>query len=204
MGQTNIVIVDGDADRRAAVYQALARVSSALPLAHIDELGHTLPDGCWFFIPDEPGALEALNAEMARRGAFRPVIVYSEDWQMRRAIDVIHAGAIHYLPWPSLPGAMLTAMQECSEHAERHCALLATMLTSRARLERLTPRELEVLERMHRGLTNKEAAKDLGISPRTVEIHCSNILNKLGVRSKVDAMKIIVEAKTAEMIGVLS
>ncbi len=55
-------------------------------------------------------------------------------------------------------------------------------------LELLTPRELEVLFLVSQGLQNKEIAAQLGIKIRTVEFHVSNILSKLGVTSRIEAM----------------
>ena len=52
----------------------------------------------------------------------------------------------------------------------------------------LQARELEVLKKAAKGLRNKEIAKDLGISERTVQAHLSNIFSKLGVDSRTEAV----------------
>ncbi|HVB10000.1 MAG TPA: response regulator transcription factor [Bacillota bacterium] len=52
----------------------------------------------------------------------------------------------------------------------------------------LTPRELEVLELVTRGLRNKEIGQELGLSPRTVEVHLKNVYEKLGVTSRTQAV----------------
>ena len=51
----------------------------------------------------------------------------------------------------------------------------------------LTPRELEVIQKLAEGLTNKEIAQSLSISPRTVNFHLDNIYSKLGVSSRTEA-----------------
>ena len=53
----------------------------------------------------------------------------------------------------------------------------------------LSRRELEVLGRLADGLTDREIAEALVISPRTVETHVSNILHKLGVRNRAEAAR---------------
>ncbi|HYX45512.1 MAG TPA: LuxR C-terminal-related transcriptional regulator, partial [Sphingomicrobium sp.] len=58
------------------------------------------------------------------------------------------------------------------------------------RLQALTPRERDVLDGLAQGLPNKTIAYDLGISPRTVEIHRANLMTKLGVRSLSEALRI--------------
>ncbi|PZU64028.1 MAG: hypothetical protein DI540_21840 [Sphingobium sp.] len=54
----------------------------------------------------------------------------------------------------------------------------------------LTPRERDVLDGLARGLPNKTIAYDLGISPRTVEVHRANLMTKLSVRSLSDALRV--------------
>jgi DNA-binding NarL/FixJ family response regulator len=56
------------------------------------------------------------------------------------------------------------------------------------RLERLTPRELEILQRLTDGQSAEEIATDLGMSPHTLRTHTQNVLTKLGVHSKLDAI----------------
>jgi DNA-binding CsgD family transcriptional regulator len=60
-----------------------------------------------------------------------------------------------------------------------------------AKLELLTPREQAVLAQTVAGASSKEAAQRLGISPRTVEFHRANILQKLGAKNTVDLMRIV-------------
>ncbi|HEV8565173.1 MAG TPA: response regulator transcription factor [Actinomycetota bacterium] len=56
------------------------------------------------------------------------------------------------------------------------------------RLERLTPRELEILQRLTDGQSTEQIAADLGMSPHTLRTHTQNVLTKLGVHSKLDAI----------------
>ena len=58
-------------------------------------------------------------------------------------------------------------------------------------LERLTPREQEVLKLIAGGSSNKEAGRRLGISPRTIEVHRARIMDKLGARNAVDLIRIV-------------
>jgi FixJ family two-component response regulator len=55
----------------------------------------------------------------------------------------------------------------------------------------LTPREREVLQRVTDGQSNKEAGRELGISPRTVEVHRARVMAKLGARNTADLMRIV-------------
>ena len=55
----------------------------------------------------------------------------------------------------------------------------------------LTPREREVLELITNGQSNKEAGRELGISPRTIEVHRARVMEKLGARNTADLMRIV-------------
>ena len=57
-----------------------------------------------------------------------------------------------------------------------------------SRVERLTPRETEILQRMTDGQPSGRIAKELGMSPNTLRTHTQNVLTKLGVHSKLDAI----------------
>jgi len=56
------------------------------------------------------------------------------------------------------------------------------------RLDRLTPREIQILQRLAQGMSNEQIATDLGMSPHTLRTHIQNILTKLGVHSKLEAL----------------
>jgi two-component system, LuxR family, response regulator FixJ len=58
----------------------------------------------------------------------------------------------------------------------------------------LTAREHEVLEQIARGASNKETGRDLGISPRTVEVHRARIMEKLAAKNAADLMRIVLRA----------
>jgi len=55
----------------------------------------------------------------------------------------------------------------------------------------LTPREREVLQLITNGQSNKEAGRELGISPRTIEVHRARVMEKLGARNTADLMRIV-------------
>jgi FixJ family two-component response regulator len=55
----------------------------------------------------------------------------------------------------------------------------------------LTPRERQVLQLIAQGMSNKEAGRDLGISPRTIEVHRARIMEKLGAKNTADLMRIV-------------
>jgi DNA-binding CsgD family transcriptional regulator len=63
------------------------------------------------------------------------------------------------------------------------------------RVQRLTPREREVLAELIAGASNKEAGRRLGVSPRTIEVHRAHIMEKLGARNAADLVRIALGEK---------
>jgi two-component system, LuxR family, response regulator FixJ len=67
-----------------------------------------------------------------------------------------------------------------------------------ARIASLTPREREVLDRLVAGQPNKTIAYDLGSSPRTVEVHRARVMEKMGVRSLPELVRMAIAAERTE------
>ena len=79
--------------------------------------------------------------------------------------------------------------------AEQFGAARRRMIEARDRISTLSTREREVLDWLAEGSSNKAIARELDISPRTVEIHRANMMNKLGVRHAAEAVRLRLEAK---------
>ncbi len=104
--------------------------------------------------------------------------------ELRQAIRAVHAGDSFFSP----PVARhLTA-------AIRDQGVPARPASANPGLDLLTGREREVLERVVRGLTNKESAAELGISTRTVEAHRDSLMRKLGIHTVAGLTRFAIEA----------
>jgi DNA-binding NarL/FixJ family response regulator len=64
--------------------------------------------------------------------------------------------------------------------------------------QRLTPREREVLAEIASASSNKEAGRNLGLSPRTIEVHRAHIMMKLGAKNTADLVRFVLSKQTAE------
>jgi FixJ family two-component response regulator len=124
-----------------------------------------------------------------------PVIVMGESGGGALfAVRAMKAGAVDYLEMPcsseTLLSAVATALADVQGAAERDRSLEL----ARSRIAGLSPREREVLERLMAGGTNRTIAKDLGLSPRTIELHRSNLMERLGVRTIGEAVSVATTA----------
>lgn len=106
------------------------------------------------------------------------------------AMDVIRAGAVDFLEKPYEPERLLETVDATFERLEQNRAADARVAAAQAKIERLSAREKAVLEGLIRGHANKVIAHELDISPRTVEIHRSKLMDKLEVSSLSEALRL--------------
>jgi two-component system response regulator FixJ len=104
-------------------------------------------------------------------------------------------GAVDFIEKPFEKDALLASLQEAFQRLSRKEATKDRKKDAEVRLHALTPRERDVLDGLAQGLPNKTIAYDLGISPRTVEIHRANLMTKLAVRSLSEALRIAFAAQ---------
>ena len=107
------------------------------------------------------------------------------------------AGAIDFIEKPFAAETILDSIAAASERlaAKAKQPIAETLAaTTAARLAELTAREREVLAGLLSGLPNKSIAYDLGISPRTVEIHRARVMDKMGARSLSELIRLSLAA----------
>lgn len=100
----------------------------------------------------------------------------------------LQAGALAYLVKTVQPEELVDTIRKAAAGQRHVPADLAARLAARSPRSHLSPRELEVLKLMIRGKRNREIAADLAISEGTVKIHVSNVLSKLGVTDRTEAV----------------
>jgi two-component system response regulator FixJ len=128
------------------------------------------------------GGLE-LQEELVRRKASIPVIVMTGHADVPLAVRAMRAGAIDFVEKPFDQERMLQSVSDALAAGERAQSRAAEAKQARDLLSLLTPREREILDQLVKGHANKVVAHQLGISPRTVEIHRASIMEKLHARN---------------------
>jgi two-component system response regulator FixJ len=111
------------------------------------------------------------------------------------AVQAMKAGAVDFIEKPFEKAVLLSAIEHGVERLKRSAADVGRADEAAVKLQALTQGEREVLDGLAKGLPNKTIAYDLGISPRTVEIHRANVMSKLGVRSLSEALRIAFAAQ---------
>jgi FixJ family two-component response regulator len=134
-----------------------------------------------------------LQAELARRAMPLPVIFLTAYGDIPMTVRAVKAGAVDFLTKPVTGEALMRSVEAALEESDRLQALAETNQAANSRLAALTGREREVMILAVEGHANKEIARRLGISHRTVEIHKGRIMQKTGTGSLLDLARIAQE-----------
>ncbi len=137
-------------------------------------------------------AIDGLHVQQAlrKRGIIHPVVVITGHGDVSVAVGAMKGGAINFIEKPFEKSVLLEAIDDGLARLGQATCDVSCREEAAARLRKLTPRERDVLRGLVLGHPNKTIAFDLGISPRTVEVHRANLMQKLEVTSLSEALRI--------------
>lgn len=188
------IVDDEEAIRRSASFMlktsGYAVETWSTGTAFLREVRHAA-EGCILLdvrMPEMDG-LEVQQA-LLDRGVTMPVIVLTGHADVSIAVRAMKAGAVDFLEKPFEKAVLIAAIETAFGRMAAADGAVARAAEAEVILAVLTPREREVLDGLAQGLPNKTIAYDLGISPRTVEVHRANLMAKLDVRSLSDALRL--------------
>lgn len=138
-----------------------------------------------------------LQEQLRELGVDWPTVIISGHGDIEACRRAFRNGAIDYLSKPVDEQDLIDAIQKGqAELAKRESAAAETAETRRI-LDQLTDREAEVLELIAKGLTTRQIADTLSLSPRTVESHRAAIGTKAGTTSAAELTRFWLEGRTA-------
>ena len=195
MSQRTVFLVDDD--------EAI-RHSASFMLRHAGFLVKTYPDGISFLeqIGDDQDGCILLDVRMPgmdglavqnalnQRGNNMPVIILTGHGDVPVAVEAMKGGALEFLEKPYEKQALIGAIENAFSSLDSQNADDRRSREAKAKLTSLTPREMEVLQCLVDGQTNKGIAQTLSISPRTVEIHRAHMMEKLQADSLSNALRL--------------
>ena len=123
------------------------------------------------------------------RNAPIPIIFITGHGDIPMAVEAMKKGAVDFIRKPFRDQELLDRIHEALNVDADHRQQFADLESIRTRVAKLTPREMEVYERVAEGQANKVVAIDLNISERTVEIHRSQVMQKTEARTLADLVK---------------
>ncbi len=159
------------------------------------KMARAVDSGCVVLDVRMPG-MDGLTVqrELRTRGVTLPVIVITGHADIGLAVQAMKAGAIDFIEKPFEKSVLLGAIDAALDRIDDMAMHETRAAAAAVRLGRLTPRESQILLGLADGLPNKSIAHDLGISPRTVEVHRANLMSKLGAQSLSEALRLAFEA----------
>ena len=196
-----IFLVDDD----AGVLKALSRLlrakgyeirSYTSPQEFLAQHDATVP-GCAVLDVAMPGLDGlALQQSLTAGNSHRPVIFLTGKGDIPTSVRAMKAGAVDFLTKPVNDKDLLRAIAQAEEQDTRSRQSRAELASIQAKVTTLTPREREVLTHVVAGRLNKQIAGDLGTVEKTIKVHRSRMMEKLGVRTVAELVRL------AEKIGI--
>jgi two-component system response regulator FixJ len=193
-----IMVVDDDSGVRNAMRSLLKSVGleSALFASAQDFLAAYQPAQPGVLVLDirMPGmsGLE-LQQQLNLRGAVIPVIFMTGHGDIPMAVEAMQHGAFDFLQKPFRDQDLLDRIQRAIAKDIEQRQSLGEHERIKTHLESLTAREREVLDLMIQGKQNKVIAQDLGVSPRTVEIHRARVMEKMDAQSVAQLVRMMLD-----------
>jgi FixJ family two-component response regulator len=194
--EATVFVVDDDADLRESLGWLFE--SAGLRFKSYSTAQEFLTDykpeepGCLLLDVRMPGGLSGLDLqeELRRRGVPPPIIIMTGHAKVPMAVRALKGGAIDFIRKPFSDQSLLERVRQAIDLDRRtrqvrmECTKFAGLLTY------LTPREREVMNLVIAGKPNKIIAADLGISPKTVEIHRGRVMDKMQVESVAELVRL--------------
>jgi two-component system response regulator DctR len=123
--------------------------------------------------------------------ATMPVIFLSGHADVPTAVDAVKRGAFDFCEKPFSDNALVDRIEQALAHSTQVLALRQERQRVQTKLDQLTERERDVMNRVAAGLPNKLVADALHISVRTVEVHRARVFDKLEVKSAVELANLL-------------
>jgi FixJ family two-component response regulator len=190
-----VFIVDDDDDVRAAIARLLSTAhygTRTFDSAHDFLANHNPePPGCIILDVAMPG-LTGLQLQqfLATSDTPRPIIFLTGVGDVPTSVRAMKAGAVNFLTKPVDDTELFAAIEEAIrvDQVERRFRQRKQIIEKR--LAKLTPRERQVLEHVVSGQLNKQIAADLGTVEKTIKVHRSRVMHKMGARSVAELVQL--------------
>jgi len=139
-----------------------------------------------------------LQKKLNEMQADLPVIIITGHGDVPMAVRALQAGAMHFLEKPFRDQELLDSVQEALELDQRNRGQQALKQSILDHIEKLTPREYEIMKDIVRGQTNRAIGEKHGISVKTVEVHRTRVMSKMQAESLPDLVRMVLAVEPDE------
>ena len=136
-----------------------------------------------------------LQKKLNEKHSLLPIIFVTGHGDVPMAVDAMKEGAVDFIQKPYREEALLEKIESALEKDLEQRKTLGEKQEIVRRIKTLTPRESEIMDRMIAGQANKVIAIELEISQRTVEIHRSRVMHKMGTHSLAHLVRMVLSVK---------
>lgn len=136
----------------------------------------------------------ALQERLVAEGRCERIVFITGHGDIPMGVRAMKSGAVDFLPKPFDDDALLGAVAQALAHSAEALEAGGAQAAARARLATLTSRELEVMRLVIAGLLNKQIGAELGAALRTIKHHRSSVMQKMGVVSVAELVRLAQQA----------
>ena len=138
-----------------------------------------------------------LQKTLIQRGREEQLVFITGHGNIPMCAQAMKAGAVDFLPKPFKRKELLESIERALDRSVEQRQRGSEKNHARNLLDRLTPREFEVMELVARGLLNKQVAGELGIAETTTKCHRAHVMQKLGITSVAELMRVLEKAEVS-------
>jgi len=131
---------------------------------------------------------------LEKLGCRMPIIFVTGHGDVPTAVEAMKHGAAEFIQKPFREQLLIDAIQKALQANLQDQKRLEKIQQTQAKLASLTNRETQILEAVVSGKANKVIAIEIHLSQRTVEIHRAHVMEKMGVKSLAELVKIVIDA----------
>ena len=197
--QQIVFIVDDDEDVRDSLIELIESIGFQTQaydsaLSFLKEFNQNI-SGCILADVRMPGmsGIE-LQLKLNELKATQPLIIMTGHGDITMAVQAMKDGAFEFLQKPFRDQELLDCIAKATEKDHENRKIRESLFANQKRIKLLTAREREVVDLVLEGKANKVIARELDISDRTVEIHRSHAMEKLGAKSVAELVKIMLSS----------
>jgi FixJ family two-component response regulator len=193
--ESRVFVVDDDQSVRTSLANLLATEDYAVEIfANAAEYLARVPypgPACLVLDVQLPGPDGlALQRQLTEEGRMEQIVFITGHGDIRMGIGAIKRGAVDFLPKPFSDDELFSAVAQALARAAEDWRHGKEVMESRARLAKLTPREFAVFRLVIAGLLNKEIGAELGVTLRTIKTHRARVMQKMGVISVAELVRV--------------